>query len=367
MSFKMPIVPTERQTVNRTIMAGTPENIALGFWYDYSLNGLFAARLTLSIRGASFLITGLSTLVTFAGASLWATFAYSMHVLQARKSHQDGLDVLQRVLLRNPGSPLEVAWATFQIHGAWHKTASRAACRLLQIAIPALLLWLGVIIAGVFVAEIASPSHKGVHVLLKNENCGFYPVSRDVKLRKEAREARNYATNWYNKTEVVATGAHYAVQSLPFTMSDSEPCPFTESGISRCLDTKNNKSGRQITNLSFSFDTGRLDSHAMFGVNAPRKDRVELRRRATCSPIIVRSSDFQQYNGTSYTCPRKGPGCPFAGQNQFSYFEFYFGEITGKNSTQNFTNSHDNASAYVTLDYRIEYETLSPLQDPTGI
>ncbi|KAB8239187.1 uncharacterized protein BDW43DRAFT_306071 [Aspergillus alliaceus] len=36
---------------------------------------------------------------------------------------------------------------------------------------------------------------------------------------------------------------------------------------------------------AFAMDTGLLDSHADFGINAPPKNRIEYRRLTTCSPI----------------------------------------------------------------------------------
>ena len=60
-------------------------------------------------------------------------------------------------------------------------------------------------------------------------------------------------------------------------------------------------------------DTGLLDSHAMFGINAPRRDRINFRKRVTCSPIHVRDL-AESYNDT---------------QTGEEYLRLYLGPIPG--------------------------------------
>jgi len=69
-------------------------------------------------------------------------------------------------------------------------------------------------------------------------------------------------------------------------------------------------------------DTGLLDSHVMFGINAPQHDRVNLRKFVTCSPIHIKDL-AKEYNNTN---------------NDF--LQFYLGEVVGVSDYTYFYNVH---------------------------
>lgn len=61
--------------------------------------------------------------------------------------------------------------------------------------------------------------------------------------------------------------------SLPFAINQNATCPF-ESGACLFSDTE-----------ALEMDTGLLDSHEDFGINAAPQDRIQFRRVATCAPL----------------------------------------------------------------------------------
>jgi hypothetical protein len=84
---------------------------------------------------------------------------------------------------------------------------------------------------------------------------------------------------------------------------------------------------------AFSMDTGRLDSHVYFGINAAPKDRVLFRRVTTCAPI----------NGTSFGVLRNTTSL-----GKVLYVEA--GDTTGNN----YTFMYQTAAASVT-GYQLRY------------
>jgi hypothetical protein len=200
-------------------------------------------------------------------------------------------DLQRQVTLRNSTSASAALWEAFKLHQAWRKKASNLTSRIIVVALPALLTWLIFTAASVLVAEVATQSYEQVQVLIKPENCGFLRfdgnVSKDSeafaaakrKFRKDTVKARTYAGNWYtNESSGGAELSIFPVSKLPYNFSTSSACPFE-------------KKGRRCISDSFSaitMDTGLLDSHAMFGINAPKSDRVSFRMKVTCSPVAVR-------------------------------------------------------------------------------
>lgn len=70
--------------------------------------------------------------------------------------------------------------------------------------------------------------------------------------------------------------------SLPYTVDSNSTCPFAP-------EICKNQSGNLI------LDTGMLDSHHDMGLNAPKKDRFQMRNRVECAPLATKgySERFQ--------------------------------------------------------------------------
>jgi len=66
--------------------------------------------------------------------------------------------------------------------------------------------------------------------------------------------------------------------TLPYSIDTQQDCPF--SGRTACLGVN-----YTVVNEAMAMDTGELDSHVDFGINAPSGDRITFRKRVTCSPI----------------------------------------------------------------------------------
>lgn len=62
---------------------------------------------------------------------------------------------------------------------------------------------------------------------------------------------------------------------------------------------------------NIEFDTGYLDSHLDLGMNTPPRDRVQIRRKTTCAPLVTEGyTRTVKYDGSdaNYTQYLYGPG-----------------------------------------------------------
>ena len=86
--------------------------------------------------------------------------------------------------------------------------------------------------------------------------------------------ASTYVRACYEGSQDPLRCYQYAVPSISWRTNKNATCPFAPD---ICLY------GDEPT--AFEMDTGLLDSHHHFGINAPEADRLQLRKVTTCSPL----------------------------------------------------------------------------------
>ncbi|KAH8594514.1 hypothetical protein B0O99DRAFT_711884 [Bisporella sp. PMI_857] len=271
-------------------MPGT--NAYIGVWMNYDSDGVGRATLTLPVNWASYLISGLALLVSIAGSSCWAIAAYVMHQKLVRPTF-DPLHLQLQVLLRNTESALVAMKELAMIQHAWprHENSKRPVVRVLPIALVAFVV-ASFAVASVFVAAIASRSEQDIVTLVKpGAVCGWV-LPPDISSGNEATiavfggaansslRARGYAKDWYARDNGFGTPPSvFPIRTLPYTVGTG-PCPFPDVG--RCISNDSSS-----LNSAIVLDTGLLDSHAHFGVNLPKENRIRSRMVTTCAPLNV--------------------------------------------------------------------------------
>jgi hypothetical protein len=175
----------------------------------------------------------------------------------------------------------------------------------MTLLIPALLIWIVFTVSGVYVANVTNKYYVTIPVLAVPGNCCFlsfwntsslaFLSAFNKKTLGDTINAREYAREWYGGSSSGSPARTiFPVISLPYNVSYSEPCPFPSAPErNRCLSSNN---------TAFMMNTGPLDSHVQFGVNAPESDRVTYLKQVTCSPISTEeftaspvSEDNQNY------------------------------------------------------------------------
>jgi hypothetical protein len=261
-----------------------------GFWVNWNHGYLQGATLTLPQQLAGILAAFLALYVSFAGGMFWKILAFALHQLNTTHPSRtrDWLHYQKQVLLKNSGSGSGKAayvflTLPFQSAGS-SKSSFRTILRCLPLALLALTTLLVFSVAGIFTSAITKTA--GNSTLVRGPNCGGYLV-KDIDAKGEAddtfigkrlgdtKDAAQYVNQCYQNSTSRLTCQSYVRPSISFITNQNASCPFA-SGTCRMGDT-----------AAFSMDTGLLDSHVDFGINAPPENRVLFRRMATCAPIIA--------------------------------------------------------------------------------
>ena len=266
--------------------------VHLGFWINHDSPRVVGATLTTTIRWGNYLIAALSTLVTWGGISAWSIIAFYLHQRCASMSKKDLLDQQLQVLFRSPASPFDTLVDAIKLQRAWTGRLGKVARRTIPLAVLAVALLAMLSTAGVLVAEVASNTYQQVTVLAKPMDCGdFVPQGLDEVegkhfqdrvdyLMLSAKRAREYTSLVYNGSRE----QHHSSFTQPIL-------PFTGKYVdclwdlgTRCLGPNG------TTGPAYNMDSGQLDSHEHFGINAPKENRVTYRKSVTCG--VVDMSNF---------------------------------------------------------------------------
>lgn len=278
----------------------------IGFWRDYSYGTVRGATLTLPIGWGNYLIAALTVLVSWSGISAWQICSFILHQTRAAKTTKDILDLQTQALLRDSVGATGTIIDAVKLQCVWKKRQYATWNRTALIALAAFTIWAAFTAAGVLVAEVASKNYQDVVVLAEPYACGFLQgsnsITRDItssietKLINDTLAARTYARTFYGgEHSVVKMRSTFPKVRLPYSVDMQQYFPF--SGRTGCLGVNNT-----VVNEAMVMDTGQLDSHNDFGINAPSNDRIIFRKRVTCSPIqegeLISDSVVQTINLT---------------------------------------------------------------------
>ncbi|RAQ41928.1 hypothetical protein AFGD_001158 [Aspergillus flavus] len=256
-----------------------------GVWTNWSHGRIRGATLTLPQEYAGLLTAFLAIFVSFAGTMMWRILCFIIH--QNNTTHpsekRDFLHHSRQVILRNSGSGTAAAWAFTMLAWSAGRKAPRALLRILPLVLLALLNVALFGVSGVFTSYVTKVP--GNTTIILGPHCGGAEGTPAAdpggiylsKVLEDTKQAAAYAKQCYQGSSSLACGT-YVRQSLPFTTQQNVSCPFAK-GLCRFNDQS-----------AFAMDTGLLDSHDDFGINAPPKNRIKFRRLTTCSPIY--GADF---------------------------------------------------------------------------
>lgn len=304
-------------------------HVHLGFWTNWDQGRIEGATITLSRRNGGLLVAFIAIFVGAAGKSFWRLACFLLHRMLSNPEPQDGIYHQLQAILRNSGAAQDAAWSLGQVLWAWRVPARfrKPFPRLIGIILLALFVSVSFGVAGVFSSQITTDTAN--EVLLTGSNCGPLRSNDDVDAdaynnlfephqHQRVTAYSNYALQCYtgNATAAVEDCHPYIQANLKMTVSRNASCPFASE---MCKS--------QTENLIV--DTGYMDSSKAFGINAPPKNRFQLRMVHHCAPIVT-----QGFTNAS------------VGENTTETFQrYYYGALsTGINFTHevslNATNSY---------------------------
>ena len=270
--------------------------IATGLWWDYSKPPILAATITLPVDSGSTLLSGLTLLVSIAGASFWNIVAFLLHHWRAKRLPASTFYLQHQTCLRNSANAIRAIWEALKIHQAW--SAKRPDQLLLQtclVAIPAFVVWTCFSTAAIFTSSVTNKAYASVVARLQPRNCGYWvtntttnegAIAMATMQAADAIQARSHVANFYSNSSISTARPVFTRPTLPYIVSRSAPCPIPAA--QRCV---------LGPDKAFSVVSEFLDSHEMLGVNARPEDRISLQMSLTCSPVLTKDLERRTPNG----------------------------------------------------------------------
>lgn len=161
---------------------------------------------------------------------------------------------------------------TLKLYWAWRKRADRPFLRSISLVLVAFVFKTATIAASIFSSLIVDSG--SITVLVESSLCGG--VSSEGYARKTYTVALNqavpvYARDCYKNGSLPLTCGVFMRPNVPVTIEDA-PCPFNAS---------------MCESSAFSMDSGLVDIGGAFGLNLEAKDRINYRRKATCTVLPI--------------------------------------------------------------------------------
>lgn len=272
----------------------TTAEVHTGSWTNWSNGRVQGATLTIPSQNSAYLIAFLALFVRVAGGHFWEILAYILFQARTTAHARDGLYYQQQAILRNTESDTNASWQFLRLAWYWRKRAKEPWARSLSLALTAIANVIAFGAAGIFVSKVATNGHSDV--LLARGTCGSWPdpyttatltpavILEDTLYSSMTQTwdttASLFAADCYGYSNVTSTNVPsedcraYGRRLIDWSVKTVAQCPFSEE---MC-----------IRDQAVHFDTGYMDSHDHFGINAPPHHRIQTRQLFQCAPIITK-------------------------------------------------------------------------------
>lgn len=251
----------------------TDAPVRLGVWTNWTRGSTMGRTLTTTRENGNLLIAFTAFLVPFVATRLWRIVALVFHQLYSTPASRDAIHHQRQVILRNSGSAESGLWSFVELFWAWRSAGGRPWRRVVTIILFMVCFIGAFTVAGGFSSSIAYGSGE---VLLKGDNCqaGTDSSTGDATAANAVRsywalfinDMANYAKNCYaNQTAGIMECSRFVTRAVPTSVMDyNASCPFEQSVCRRASS-------------NIKFDTGHMNSNAVFGLNTRPGETLTLR------------------------------------------------------------------------------------------
>ncbi|KAF3765644.1 hypothetical protein M406DRAFT_227270, partial [Cryphonectria parasitica EP155] len=272
--------------------------VHLGLWTDWSRGRVLGQTLTLSRKDGNLLTAFTASFVVFVGARVWSMTSLFLHRYYSTPEDRDALHHQRQVLLRNTSSADDATLSFIQLFWAWRGSAVRCLRRLAPVLVLSIICTVGFTLAGGYSSQIQiGDNNVGSDVLLSGTNCAIASpnvstledaMAYDRLISKWIADSVNYVQQCYSSNSSGLADCNYFVtQTLPAYVNTTANCPFEDS---ICKNASTN----------IVLDTGLLNSHEHFGINAPHDERILIRSVLECAPLVTENFTLSDGNFTAY-------------------------------------------------------------------
>jgi hypothetical protein len=254
---------------------------------------VLGATVTISATSANVLIAFLALYVAWTATNSWAILCFIAYQLRWTDKAEDGLFWQVQALFRSEVSDIGMAARLAEVAWCWKRRTKRVAARISPIILICIVHFSIFAVAGLFSSRIADAANEVL--LVPSNHCGTpditfstatshsQPLSLEelddldslvVGTRQSLQDTKEISRTCYSRLDGTVPDSyssvcqHMIVPSIASAINRSDECPFESAACASSV---------------LSMDTGLLDSHTHFGINSPRKDRIQFRRRTTCT------------------------------------------------------------------------------------
>jgi hypothetical protein len=271
-------------------------DVYTGIWINWSHGIINGATLTLNRGDANLLIASLAIFVGLVGTRIWRISCFIIHQLYSTQSAQNGLYHQRQALLRNSPNATSGLTGLLGVLWTWRHAGRVSYYQTLPVVLYAGLIIVALTLASIFSSRITV----GTDVLLSEGNCGWLGASAvDLgtgldALQSEffgsARSSDIYSRQCSSGSPDSSNCNTLVKPQLQINVDSKTSCPF--GNICRS------------ENMSLLLDTGYLDTHIDFGLNAPSNQRLQYRRILRCSPLKTEGFSSTRNVSGNRTCTR---------------------------------------------------------------
>jgi hypothetical protein len=248
-------------------------------------------------KDGNVLIAFLALFVSWTGGNLWSIICFGIHQLRSTPKKRDGLHHQIQALFNTHLSSVSLGWRLWQVSWHWRNRTTRIMRRTMPLISGCLAFFAVITAAGLFSSRVANVGDAAL--LRANQTCGWYAsglldnvqppglLNEDginsldslvVWSRTLVANAKAFSRICYPRIDAFKPDVSSLACSstvVPFLRSTtnlSAACPFASEACE---------------GPAASFDSGLIDSSMHLGINAPKQDRVQIRRVMTCVPVPI--------------------------------------------------------------------------------
>lgn len=224
---------------------------------------------------------------------MWDILRFAIYQYRAYPSSRDHIRAEQQIVLRNTGAKGTIfsfgalGWKRRKEAGLG-RPLSKVKRKLFFRSAPIMILGILHILSWTASAGLSSQIAPALddHLLVRSPDCGFYNDPNVQNLSPGAgylgralnstRTIEEYVQTCYNTSNsLIALCRKFVNRDIKWTSNTNASCPFPPE---ICLEGRN---------AAYEMDSGLIDSHKTFGLNAPFRNRVTYRRRTSCAPVTT--------------------------------------------------------------------------------
>ncbi|KAH7076744.1 hypothetical protein BKA63DRAFT_288712 [Paraphoma chrysanthemicola] len=244
-----------------------------GLWTNIEHGSVMGKTITTDTRTGNLVVAVLAVVSTLGTAHLWHLLSFAYHQARANGKPSDGLFRQQQALLRTLPPPSSVVADALKLWWAWRKKADRSLLRSIVLILLALLFTVATVAASIFTSFVADVGE--IEVLVDSPFCGRVNTNPDLGQPFSMTEidllSPQYTHSCYRNGSLPSDCHVFVQPNIPLQTSDGA-CPFKNKTF--CA-----------TEAALVVDSGLIDVGKYFGLNFAAKDRVQYRKRSTCTVL----------------------------------------------------------------------------------